>query len=111
MSAENETDGVLTHLDVLAEAKPADGDGPRVEKLAAVTGATVVRLVFTAGQVMDDHRAGAPILVQAVSGDISFGTADETVSLKPGTVVHLDAGIVHRLVANVDSVALLTILR
>jgi quercetin dioxygenase-like cupin family protein len=111
MSAENEAEPVLTHLDVLADAKPSDGDRPRVEKLAAVTGATVVRLVFTAGQVMDDHRAGAPILVQTVTGDITFGTADETVSLVPGSVVHLDSGITHRLVANTDSVVLLTILR
>ncbi len=72
---------------------------------------TVVRLSFVAGQTMDDHKAGAPILVQAVTGDISFSTADETVSLVPGTAVHVDAGIVHRLVANADSVVQLTILR
>ncbi|MBS9375659.1 cupin [Rhodococcus sp. B50] len=106
-----QVDGKLTRIEGLAELHPAEGSGPRIEKLAAVTGATVVRLSFTAGQAMDDHKAGAPILVQTLTGDISFSTADETVSLVPGTAVHVDAGIVHRLVANADSVVSLTILR
>ncbi|WP_413766964.1 cupin [Rhodococcus pyridinivorans] len=106
-----QVEGRLTRIEGLAELNGGEGSGPRIEKLAAVTGATVVRLSFVAGQTMDDHKAGAPILVQAVTGDISFSTADETVSLVPGTAVHVDAGIVHRLVANADSVVQLTILR
>lgn len=106
-----QVDGKLTRIEGLTELHPVEGDRPNIEKLAAATGATVVRLSFTAGQRMDDHKAGAPILVQTVTGDISFATADETVALVPGTAVHVDAGIVHRLVANTDSVVQLTILR
>ena len=58
-----------------------------------------------------DHRAPAPILVQATSGDVSFSTAEKTVSLVPGVAVHVDEGVMHKLVAHADSVVMLTILR
>ncbi|MEE2034612.1 cupin domain-containing protein [Rhodococcus chondri] len=111
MSAEEASDGKMTVIEGLADLNAQDGDTPRLEKLATGAGATVIRMGFAAGQVMKDHRAPAPILVQATSGDVSFSTADRTVSLVPGTAVHVDTGIVHKLVANTDSVVMLTILR
>lgn len=111
MSESAQKDGRITRIEAISELNPKDGEVPRIEKLATVDGATVIRIGFTAGQVMDDHRAPAPILVQGITGDVSFSTADETVSLIPGTAVHLGGGVVHKLVANTDSVVMLTILR
>ena len=108
MTTTNGKDGKLTVIEGLATLNPQTGDTPRIEKLASGTGATVIRISFTAGQTMADHQAMFPILVV---GDISFGTEEQTVSLVPGTAVHVDAGIVHRLYANIDSVVMLTILR
>ncbi|MGI9209947.1 MAG: cupin [Rhodococcus sp. (in: high G+C Gram-positive bacteria)] len=111
MTTTNGKDGKLTVIEGLATLNPQTGDTPRIEKLASGTGATVIRISFTAGQTMADHQAMFPIVVQTVVGDISFGTEEQTVSLVPGTAVHVDAGIVHRIYANIDSVVMLTILR
>jgi len=105
------TGGEITVIEGLADLNAQPGDAPRIEKLASGAGATVIRIGFSAGQTMADHRAQFPILVQTITGDISFGTEDRTVPLVPGVAVHVDAGIVHRLVANTDSVVMLTILR
>lgn len=101
----------VTLVDGLATANPADGDGPRVERLFAGAGATVVRLTFRAGQRMDDHKAGRPILVSVQSGDVEFGFDDRLEHLTPGSVAHVDAGVVHRLIAQTDAVATLVVLR
>lgn len=111
MSESVHSDSGITYIEGIAELNAKDGDAPHIEKLVKVTGATVIRIGFTAGQVMDDHRAPAPILVQGIVGDVSFSTADESVSLVPGTAVHLDGGVVHKLVAKSDSVVMLTLLR
>lgn len=111
MTTTDGTDGKLTVIEGVATLNAQTGDTPRIEKLAAGTGATVIRISFSAGQSMADHQAMFPILVQTVVGDVSFSTEERTVSLVPGTVVHLDAGIVHRLEAEIDSVVMLTILR
>lgn len=111
MTEATDSDGTMTVIEGLTHLDVKDGDAPRLEKLVSRPGATVIRMSFAAGQILKDHRAPAPILVQATSGDVSFSTADETVSLVPGTAVHVDEGIMHKLVANTDSVVVLTILR
>lgn len=101
----------VTYVDGLATAHPVDGDGPRIERLFAGSGATVVRLTFRAGQRMDDHKAGFPILVSTVSGEIEFGFGDSVVHLIAGSAVHVEAGVGHRLVAQTDAVVTLVVLR
>lgn len=101
----------LSAITGLAEPNTQDGATPRIERLAAHTGVTVVRLSFRSGQVMDDHKAGAPILVQGQSGAVEFSTAEATVTLVPGTAVHVAAGVLHRLEATEDSVVTLLVLR
>lgn len=103
--------GGMTVIEGLTEPDTQDGDSPRIRKLASGTGATVVRIAFRAGQSMADHSAAAPILVTGMVGDVTFTTAQRSVSLVPGTAVHVDARVVHNLVAVVDSVVMLTILR
>lgn len=101
----------LMRIDGLATFHPKEGAVPRIERLASGAGVTVVRLSFTAGQVLDDHKAAAPILVQGISGKVTFETQGISVELAPGTAVHLDAGTVHRLKAAEDSVVTLFVLR
>lgn len=105
------TDTGMVQVDGLTTFHPKEGAVPRIDRLAAGTGVTVVRLSFTAGQVLDDHKAAAPILVQGISGRVAFETQGTTVTLEPGTAVNLDAGIVHRLEAAEDSVVALFVLR
>ena len=110
MSADAAT-GTLTEITGLRESNPQDGSSPRIERLGNEDGVTVVRLSFRAGQTMEDHQARFPILVQGQTGAVTFGTADRTVTLVPGTAVHVDTGVVHRLEAVEDSVLTLLVLR
>lgn len=111
MNSPETTDKTMTVIEGLTELESQDGDSPRIRKLASGAGATVVRIGFRAGQSMADHQATAPILVQATTGTVRFGTAERTVTLEPGVAVHVDAGLVHNLVADTDAVVMLTILR
>lgn len=101
----------LTVVSGLATPHLTDGDTPRIERLASGTGATVVRISFAEGQTMEDHRSAAPILVQVTAGEIDFEVSGETVTLTPGTAIHLEGGITHRLVAKRESVVALVVLR
>lgn len=101
----------MVHIEGLTTFAPKDGPTPRIERLSAGPGVTVVRLSFTPGQVLDDHKAAAPILVQGVSGRVTFETGGHAITLEPGVAVNLDAGIVHRLEAVEDSVVALFVLR
>ncbi len=103
--------GLTVFAESLTTSHPRDGDTPRIERLFAGAGATVVRLSFTAGQRMDDHRAAAPILLQIHSGEVEFGVGAEVVLLSPGSALHLEGGITHRVVARTDSVVSLIVLR
>ncbi|MDI9916116.1 cupin [Rhodococcus sp. IEGM 1379] len=101
----------LTVIDGLDSANFQDGETPRIEKLTAATGSTVIRISFTAGQEMKDHRSPFPILVHGAVGEVEFTVADHTVSLVPGTAVHVEGGVTHRLFAKQDSVVTLVVLR
>lgn len=101
----------VTRIEGLADLNAQAGDTPRIERMAAGPGATVVRLSFVAGQTMEEHRAGFPILVQGAAGHVTFEVGEESMALVPGTAVHVEAGIMHRLVAVEDSVVTLIVLR
>ncbi|MDH6283821.1 cupin domain-containing protein [Prescottella agglutinans] len=101
----------MVHIEGLSTFAPKEGPTPRIERLSAGPGATVVRLSFAAGQILDDHKAASPIIVQGVSGRVTFETGGSVVTLEPGVAVNLDAGIVHRLEAAEDSVVVLFVLR
>lgn len=91
----------LTELN--APNSTPEGEGrpvPEVRLQEKLDHATVIRLSFRNGDLMDDHHAPAPILVLAQSGTIKFTAGGKTMEIKPGTAVHVDAGNVHSLLAD-----------
>lgn len=103
----------MQYIEGLQASKPTDAqsrDRPEVKVLGRHEGATVVRLAFSAGDVMPDHNAAWPILVIGQTGRVEFSAEGETQVLVPGSAVHLGAGIVHELVAHEDSTVTLVIL-
>lgn len=90
------------------EWAPRDGAAPHAQRLLSGSGLTMVRISFRRGQILDDHRAPGPIFVQCVSGDIELDVdtpvGRETHRLAAGSVLHIDAGLMHRLTAVDDSV-------
>ncbi|MET7770528.1 cupin domain-containing protein [Nocardia sp. NPDC005366] len=87
---------------------PRDGEAPNAERLLRGNGLTLVRISFRHGQVLDDHRAPGPILIQCLSGAIDLEVTTEagrqSHRLDAGSVIHVDANNPHRLRAIDDAV-------
>ncbi len=88
----------------------AEAPGPAIKALAHLTGATVVRLSFRAGQTMAEHTARWPILVIGQAGSVAFTVGDQTTTLTPGTAIHVQAEVTHALTATEDSALTLVVL-
>ena len=65
----------------------------------------------TTNSLIGVMEAGFPILVSGAKGHVTFEVGGESIELVPGTAVHVEAGIMHRLVALEDSVVTLVVLR
>lgn len=68
-----------------------------------------IRICLKEGQEMKDHHAPFPIIVEVFEGVIIFGVEGTPQTLQKGTLISLDANIVHNLKAVKDSIVRLTI--
>lgn len=111
----------LTGLDAEKTAGPAGRAVPEVKLQATVERARIVRISFAAGDVMADHQAPAPIVVLGQVGEVELtvrsgeddGDADgagTTVTVRPGTAIHIAARLTHSLRAVVASAVTLMVL-
>jgi quercetin dioxygenase-like cupin family protein len=73
-------------------------------------GARIVLFGFDAGQVLTEHTAAMPVLLQALDGHFRIGAGGRTVDLRPGGVVHLDTRLPHTVEAVEPSRLVLTML-
>ena len=65
---------------------------------------------FAAGQVLAEHTAAFPILVQCLSGTVEFAAGEQVVTLGPGAVANLDARVPHEVRGVTDAVFQLVML-
>ena len=52
-------------------------------------GLRIVLFAFDAGEVLSEHTAAMPVVLQVIEGRLSVTAAGRTVELVPGGVVHL----------------------
>ena len=106
----------MEFFNIIDAAPPAQPDKPRpaVTRLLQGDGANLIVFTFSPGQVLPDHRSAHPITVCSLKGKILFSCGEETVTLSPGSIVHLKQHITHRVEypaeADGDAVMLLTML-
>ena len=62
-------------------------------------GARVVLFSFDAGQVLTEHTAAVPVLLQVLDGHLRITADGRTVDLLPGGLVHLTARLPHAIEA------------
>ena len=82
---------------------------PHVEVLLESDFSKEIRISFKAGQVMAEHKAPRPIVVQTISGSIAFEVNQQTHQLNQGEMISLEANIPHSLKAKTDSIIRLSL--
>lgn len=82
---------------------------PTVTVLLKTDHSKEVRIVMKKGQVMKEHTAPFPIIIEMFEGSISFGINGITQSLKKGDIIALDANIPHDLNCISDCIIRLSI--
>lgn len=111
MTSLRDMDTTLYSADGLLELAPEGaGDRPGVKKALIGHGARVVMMRFAAGQVLAEHTAAFPILVQCLEGQIEFVAGEESVTLTPGAVANLDARVPHEVRGVTDAIFQLVML-
>jgi quercetin dioxygenase-like cupin family protein len=96
--------------DLLDEVEiPKNGTLSRV--VFNADGLRVVLFAFDAGEQLTDHSATVPAVVQVIKGRLEMTLGDEKVKIDPGSWVHMDAHLVHALVALEPSIVILTLQR
>lgn len=81
----------------------------RTRRIFRGAGVTLIRLAFDAGQVMKEHTAAAPILVQVLSGHAAMQVGGERVDLPAGAIIHVDTKVPHNVEAVTATQLLLTL--
>lgn len=85
--------------DALTHARPVETDAVRSRRIFKGSRVSVLRLSFDAGQIMKEHVATAPILIQILDGHAVLDIGTESIDLLKGSLIHLDANLPHSVSA------------
>lgn len=82
---------------------------PAVTVLMDTPASKEVRITFKNGQVMKEHQAPHPIVVNVVEGEVEFFVDEKMYLLEKGMMIALDSNVLHELKANKESIVRLSI--
>lgn len=100
---------VASDAAALLAAARASGDRVQLNRVFQGTGATIIRIAFSAGQEMREHSTSSPIVVQVLSGTIRFRVAGDELEMPQGAIVHVEPSVPHSLEADGEAHVLLTL--
>ncbi|TDE02611.1 cupin domain-containing protein [Flavobacterium hiemivividum] len=80
-----------------------------VSVLLKTSNSSEVRILLKKDQVMKEHQAPFPIVIEVFDGVIQFGVNGENQTLNRGDIISLDASVPHDLKGISDSIIRLTI--
>ncbi|WP_366186645.1 cupin [Flavobacterium ovatum] len=82
---------------------------PAVKALLKTPYSSEVRILIKKDQLMKEHQAPFPIVIEVFDGAIEFGINGENQILNRGDIITLDASVPHDLKGITDSIIRLTI--
>lgn len=97
----------LTNVGNLVKVQP---DATVSRTVLQADGVRVVLFSFDAGQVLTEHTAAVPALLQVLDGHLRITADGRTVDLHPGGLIHLAARLPHAVEAVEPSRLQLTML-
>ena len=66
---------------------------------------------FADGEELSEHTASMPAVLHFLQGEAKLTLGDNTVEAKPGTWIHMPAGLTHSIKAQTPVVMLLLLLK
>jgi quercetin dioxygenase-like cupin family protein len=100
-----------THFSDLAkEVQPPD-KGILSRTLFSADRLKVVLFGFAQGEELSEHTASLPAVLHFLQGEARLTLGDDTLEDKPGTWVHMPAGLKHSIKAKTPVVMLLLLLK
>lgn len=66
---------------------------------------------FAQGEELSEHTASMPAVLHFLQGEATLTLGDDTVEAKPGTWIHMPAGLKHSIKAKTPVVMLLLLLK
>ena len=84
--------------------------GILTRKIHQSDNAKVVLFGFDAGQELSEHTAGVPVLLQGLKGEMKISMNNETLAVKKGAWIHMEAHLPHTVLAVTPSVMILVLL-
>jgi quercetin dioxygenase-like cupin family protein len=100
-----------THIANLAEEAQPPADGILSRTLYQDEHVKAVVFGFGAGQELSEHTSSLPAVLQVLQGEATLTLGDDTIEARPGTFVHMPAGLRHAIRAKAPAVLLLLLLK
>jgi len=66
---------------------------------------------FDAGQELSEHTASMPAVIHILKGDAEIALGGDVLQATPGTWIHMEANLTHRVTAHTPTVMLLLLLK
>ncbi len=99
-----------THIADLNLEMEIPRDGTLSRTVYSDTSIKVVLFGFDTGQELSEHTASRPALIQVVRGEAQLTLGGDVVEARPGSWIHMTAGLAHSVHATSPLVMLLVLL-
>lgn len=109
-NAQQDHTGKMTVLEDLPSLIGIQEESTVSRTVLTADGARVVLFGFDAGQVLTEHTAAMPVLIQVLDGRLRITGGDRTAELTPGSLIHMDTRLPHTVLALEPSRMALTML-
>jgi len=96
--------------DLLIGALPVEAGRISSRHILKAPGVRMVRLALDAGQVLSEHTAAVPVLIQVLAGRIAIDADGESTELPSGAIIYLAARLPHSVEALEPAQLTLTLL-